>query len=280
MTNVRVSPAVALLVFALMPVAAQAQSRQEMQVLEDLRMLQEQVQQLRGAVAALAEQAKAANTRLDLQAEMIRTNHANDSATLASVQTQVTALGEKMSLYSQQVGRFSAEIPSLRAGQEQQQKALDKIVSLLVVPAPTSPADVSAGAPPALGTQLPASPTAAFTQAKNLYAQGDYPLAVTAFEEFVQKFPEAAAYLGEARYWIGMAQYKLARYPAAVTAFQSVIETYKTSEEVPNAYFQLGECYRAQGKRAEALAAYDQVIRLFPDSSAALQAKASKGTIK
>jgi len=279
MTKLRLVSSAVILCVALAPAAARAQSRQDLQMMEDVRMLVEQVQQLKSAVAALAEQSKAVNTRLDQQADIVRTNHANDSDTLRAIQSQVDALAEKMNVYALQVNRFGAEIPSLRAGLDEQQKTLNEVKSLLTVPVPTAPADVSAGTAPATGTGLPQSPAAAFRQARSFYAS-DYALAVQAFDDFIRSFPDATPYLGEANYWLGMSQYQLAKYPAAITAFKAVVDTYKTSEKVPDAYFEIGECYRALGKRAEAIAAYDQVIKLFPESSAALQAKTSKGTIK
>jgi tol-pal system protein YbgF len=280
LTKLRLLSAAAVLGVALAPVAIPAQSRQDQQMLQELRILQEQVQQLRTAVAALAEQTKATNARLDNQETLVRTNHADDSDTLRAVKAQVDALSERVNQYAQQVGRFGAEITSLRAGLDQQQKSLDKIMSLLVVPPPTAPADVNIGAPPPAGTPLPPSAAAAFQYARGLYASGPQELAVAAFQSFLQTFPDATAYLGEANYWMGMSQFSLGNYTAAKTALQAVIDTYKTSDKVPDAYFQLGECYKALGKRPEAIAAYDEVIRRFPDSSAALRAKVSKGTIK
>jgi tol-pal system protein YbgF len=219
---------------------------------------------------------------------MVRANHfgleveprVRGLGLLGTVQSQVDTFSEKMNQYSKEVNRFGTEIPSLRAGLDQQQKLLDKIFALLNVAPPTAPSNASAGAPPPSGTPLPASPAAVFTQAKNQYFSGDFELAVRALEDFVQKFPDATAYVGEAEYWIGMSQFKRANYPAAVTALKAIIETYKTSDKVPDAYYQLGECYRALGKRTEAGAAYDQVIKLFPDSPAAMQAKQSKLAIK
>src|SRR6185436_20684728 len=151
-------PRVALiLALALDPIAIGAQSKQDLQTQQDIRMLQEQIQQLRLAIAALAEQAKATNAKLDGQVELMRTNNANQSQTLSSVQTQANALVEKLNQYTQELQRFSSEIPSIRSGLQQQQKTLDKIVALMEVPSPTSPANALAGTPQAPGTTLPAS---------------------------------------------------------------------------------------------------------------------------
>lgn len=280
MTPLRVFPAAVLLGILLAPVATPAQSRQDLQILEDLRMLQEQVQLLRSAIAALAEQAKATNARLDAQADLVRTLHADDKDALRNLQAQVDALAEKMSLYSQQVSRFGAEIPSVRASLDQQQKLLDRILATVAVPAPTAPGDVNTGAPAPAGTPLPASPGAAFRQAKDIYFGGDYELAAKTFAEFLQKFPDAG-YGADANFWMGMAHFKRGNFPAALTAFSAIIENYsKTSDLVPDAYFEQGECYRAMGKPKEALAAYDAVIKQFPESNGALLAKTARQNIK
>jgi len=265
-----------LLAGSLLAAVVHGQSRQDQQVLEDLRMLQEQVQLLRSAVAALAEQVKAANAHLDAQAETTRTNYANDSQTLKSLQTDVTALGQKTDVYAQQVGRFGAEIPNIRKGLEQQQDQLNKIQSLIAVPVPTPSADTSTGAPAAPGAVLPPSPAAAFLQAKDFWARGTYDLAIKSLQDFIQQFPDATWYLGEANYLLGMSEYNSGDYTAAATAFQHVIDDYKTSDKIADAYYQQGECYRALGRKTEAGAAYDQVIKQFPDSPAALQAKQAK----
>src|SRR6185503_15388779 len=110
---------------------------------QDIRALQQQIQELRLAIAALAEQAKATNAKLDGQVDLMRTNNANQSQVLSSVQTQANTLVEKLNQYTQELQRFSAEIPSIRNGLQQQQKTLDKILALIDVPAPTSPANAS-----------------------------------------------------------------------------------------------------------------------------------------
>src|ERR1051326_6241720 len=181
MTRARLFSLAALLVLALAPRAAQAQSRQDQQMQQDIRIVQEQVQLLRSAVAALADQMKATNAKLDAQAETVVKNHADDSDTLRSLQSKVTALAQTISEYSRQISQVGAELPSIKAGLEQQQKQLDKILAMLAPPAPTAPGNVNTGTPPASGTPLPPSPGPAFRLAMSYYTDGDFASAAKAF---------------------------------------------------------------------------------------------------
>jgi len=265
-----------LLVIALAPVSVGAQSRQESQILQDMRILQEQVQQLRLAVAALAEQTKAAIAKVDSQTELLRTNYANESQTLGNVQKDVGAMVERLNLYSQQVGRLGAEIPAIRQGLDQHQKTLEQILARVDVPSPTPTANTLSGTPPAPGTPLPPSPSAAFTHAKGIYAAGlDYELAAKSFEDFLQRFPDAigSGYGGEASYLMGMSYFRLGRNSAALAAFTSVIEKYATSESAPDAWFQRAECYRVLGDTKKAQDGYMQTFKQFPDTTAGMRAK-------
>jgi TolA-binding protein len=267
-----------LLALALTPAVARAQSRQESQILQDMRILQEQVQQLRLAVAALTEQTKAALAKVESQTELTRTNHANESQTLAAVQTDVKALSERLNLYSQQVGRLGAEIPAIRAGMEQQQKSLEKLVTLVEVPTPTAPTNAITGTPPPSTTPLPASPSTVFTHAKGIFASGqDYEMAARAFEDFLQRFPDAsgAGYGGEAGYLMGMSYFRLGRHTPALAAFATVIDKFPTSEHVSDAWYQRGECHRALGDSAKAKDAYLQTYKQFPDTVAGIRARQS-----
>jgi TolA-binding protein len=58
-----------------------------------------------------------------------------------------------------------------------------------------------------------------------------------------------------------------------MAAFKNVTENYKTSDKAPESYYYVGECYNALGKPKEAQAAYNDTIKLFPDSNAASLAK-------
>src|SRR5262245_53286083 len=197
MTTPRWRSVVLLLAMTLAPAkVAYAQSKPELQMQQDIRMLQEQIAQLRIAVNALAEQTKATTARLDSQNELLRSNNANQADSLRSVKDQVDALVNKTALYSQQVDRYVAEVKPIRDGMEQQQKTLTRILNAVEVQQPTATANANTGTPATPNAPLSASPAAAFNQARAIYFQGDFEMAVKALEDFL-KTPDTGSYAGD-----------------------------------------------------------------------------------
>jgi hypothetical protein len=73
----RLLPVIAGLCLLLAPAAAGAQNREHQQIVADLRMLHEQLQQLKLTVNTLIEQLAATNTRLDAQGDATRKDFAD-----------------------------------------------------------------------------------------------------------------------------------------------------------------------------------------------------------
>jgi tol-pal system protein YbgF len=254
-----------------------AQSRQELQVLTDLRLLHEQLQQLRLALAALADQSRTASGRLDAQADLTRKNHADTSLTLESVRRATDTLSERLSQASAQTSQFAQELPAIRKAQADQQRLLDQILTQLTVASPTDPANASTGTPTAPASSSPtATARATYLQANSYYAAGDYELAVRALKDFLSQFPDAPD-AADAQFKIGMSFYHQGQYQAAIEAFDVVIKTYAQApdriDRVSDAYFQQGKSYEHLGKKPEAIAVYRQVIKSHPDTAGGLQAR-------
>src|ERR1700680_4882980 len=89
-----------LVAFAPSPTPLRAQSREQQQMFADLRILEEQVQQLRLTVNTLAEQVKttstALNARLDDQTAAARKNSADLTLLMNNVASTVGTLREKV----------------------------------------------------------------------------------------------------------------------------------------------------------------------------------------
>ena len=146
-----------------LPAGATAQSRDQQQIFADLRILQEQVQQLRVAVNALAEQTKATNTRIDAQAEAARKNYADELQLVRELSASVEALGQKVQSNSAQVTKLSQELPPLRDGLNMLQQLISQVASQLQPMTPADP-NASTGAAGATGAPPPAGGIAAARQ--------------------------------------------------------------------------------------------------------------------
>lgn len=89
---------------------------------------------------------------------------------------------------------------------------------------------------------------------------------------FLEKYPdhEKAA---EARYRWAEAAFNGGEYQAAVLRFQEVIDQHKESAWAPWAMLRQGECFDKQGQSANARLFYEDVVRIWPKSKAAKEAR-------
>ncbi len=85
---------------------------------------------------------------------------------------------------------------------------------------------------------------------------------------------EAAEQLHEIRYLIAETHFREGEYQSAILAYQEVVDHHGDSDRAPWAMLRQGECFEALGQRDNAVLFYDDVMRLFPRSKAAKEAKA------
>ena len=101
---------------------------------------------------------------------------------------------------------------------------------------------------------------------------GDDGQAALEFTEFVAQFPshpQAAA----AQNHIGEAYYRQRDYRQALGEFQKTVDGYTQAAQVSEALLKIGLCQRALGDPARAKASWEQVVKQFPKSDAARQAR-------
>ena len=139
------------------------------------------------------------------------------------------------------------------------------------------PAPASRPAAPAATT--PAAPPSRNAEADRMFAAalaklraGDDGQAALEFTEFVAQFPshpQAAA----AQNHIGEAYYRQRDYRQAMGEFQKTVDGYAQAAQVSEAILKIGLCQRALGDVSRAKASWEQVVKQFPKSDAARQAR-------
>ncbi len=244
------------------PVAAQ--SREQRQMMADLRILQVQAQEMQNMVGALnqalADALKALNTRLNEQTDASRRSFAEQKSIIDTVSNDLRVVREKLDDNNVRVGSLTQEVDSLRELITAMPRGAD---------VPTDPAggDPLAAAPPAAGG-LGASPERFWNMAMADYFGGDYDIAVQGFTSYLAQFPKTER-ADDAQLYIGNSYYQAGKYDQAVDAYQMTIRTYPSSELLSEAYFKLGESYRALKQPERARTAYQSVIKSYKDSTAA-----------
>src|SRR5918995_1900789 len=106
----------------LLPVpAALAQSRAERQMMADVRMLQEQTQQLGIALATLSDALKALNGRLDKQDEGARKAFADQRLVIENMGADLRVIRERTDETNVRINTLNQEIDALRESMTQMQ---------------------------------------------------------------------------------------------------------------------------------------------------------------
>ena len=124
------------------------------------------------------------------------------------------------------------------------------------------------------------SPKVLYDNAYSDYISGRYDLAVQGFQAYLRSFPTSPdAYM--AQFNIGECYaYMPGRQRDAVQAYTQVIENYKGSPWVPDAYYKRGSAYLEQGMKEQARADFQVVLKTYPDSTVAPLAKSKLDGIK
>jgi tol-pal system protein YbgF len=257
----------ALAVICLSPAPALAVDREHQQIEADIRMLQEQAQQLQQALAGLADTLKQVNARIDDQTALERKAFADGKVQADNLSGDLRVVREKVDETNVRLSSLSQEMEALRTSLPQ--------------PGATPAVSTSSDATPSGGT--PAAPAAApapgqtpkqlYDAADSDYMMGQYPLAIQGFQAFLNYYPKNDR-AGDAQYQIGLSYFNSNKFPEAATAFARVISDYPGGAQVPNAYYKRGNALEnIPGQADAAKQSYQTAVEKFPDSQAATLAK-------
>src|SRR3954467_14307308 len=110
-----------LLAAAIVPAAAPARAanKEHQQLMADLRILQEQSQQLQNLLGTLNDAIKTVNTRLDQQAETTRKAFADQKLVIDNLTNDVRIIREKLDDNNVRIGSLTQEVDSLRQSMQQ-----------------------------------------------------------------------------------------------------------------------------------------------------------------
>jgi tol-pal system protein YbgF len=147
-----------------------------------------------------------------------------------------------------------------------------------LAPVPT-PAPAPRPAAPTAAAPAPATPPSRNAEADRIFAAalaklraGDDGQAALEVTEFVAQFPshpQAAA----AQNHIGEAYYRQGDFRQALGEFQKTVDGYTQAVQVSEALLKIGLCQRSLGDPARAKASWERVVKQFPKSDAARQAR-------
>src|SRR5688572_15975254 len=113
-TTTRALVALAMAYVALAPASAGAADREHQQIMADLRILQEQTQQLQALMTDLGEALKAVNSRIEDQTSLERKAFADGKVQMDNMSGDLRVVREKVDETNVRLGTITQELESLR----------------------------------------------------------------------------------------------------------------------------------------------------------------------
>jgi prefoldin subunit 5 len=148
-TSTRASLALglALTYIALAPATPAAADREHQQIMADLRMLQEQTQQLQALMNDLGEALKAVNARIEDQTSLERKAFADGKVQMDTMSGDIRVVREKVDETNVRLGTITQELESIRQAMPEPYTAQLPIYEQRPTPGPSSHSVLPARAP-------------------------------------------------------------------------------------------------------------------------------------
>jgi tol-pal system protein YbgF len=259
----------ALAAICLSPAPAAAVDREHQQIEADIRMLQEQSQQLQQMLSGLGDALKQINTRIDDQAALERKAFADGKVQMDNISGDIRIVREKVDETNVRLSSLSQEMEALRTSLPQPGAvAAPPTTSDASSPAGGAPGSTPAQPPPAPGQ----TPQQLYQQAFADYSINQFSLAVQGFQAYLNYYPKSDL-ADDAQFMIGQSYFQDGKFQEAVNAYTRVIMNYPGTNAVPEAYYKRGLALERIGQVDAAKQSYETVIKELPDSQGATLAK-------
>jgi tol-pal system protein YbgF len=276
------------------PEAAAAANREHQQIVADIRMLQEQTQQLQVSLGQLTDVLKTIATRLDEQSNVTRKAFADQKLIIDGMTGEMRIVREKLDDTNVRLSSLSQEVESLRSSPAPAPAFVPPGASTPegsaappsgtpeaggtnttappTTPAPGAPAGAAPAPPPAAPPSVGMSPTRLYELAQADYAGGQWALAINGFETYLRTFPKTDR-TDDAQFFIGEAYQLDGKFKESVAAYDKVIADFPSGDRVPDAFYKRGLAYSRLGQNDKARESFEAVIRDFPNAEASRLAK-------
>ena len=116
------------------------------------------------------------------------------------------------------------------------------------------------------------TPADLFAQATADYQRGRYDLARQGFEDYAEKFPRTDL-SDDALYWAGECWSAQKKPREAIAAFDKLFRSYPQSDKAPAAHLKKGIAHFELGEKAQAMVELNFVVNQFPGSDEAKSAR-------
>lgn len=242
---------------------ASGQSREDRQMMADIRMLQEDAARLHLLLGTLDQTLQTIVARLDAQGDDMRRGFANQQLQVDNVATAVRVVREKVDENNVRVSSLVQEVDALRMAMPMMGAPL---TGLETDPQTGQPAN--AALPPVAPANPGVSPQRLYDTAYTDYTTGQWALSIQGFEQYVSTFP-ASPLADDAQFFIGQNYYADGRFREAADAFAQVVVSYPDGDVVAEALYKRGLTLERLDEIELARETFQTVVREHPDDNMA-----------
>ncbi len=210
--------------------------------------------------------------RLAKQAETLLRSNADLGTKFDDLTREMQALAGKLEDANRRLTQLSQQI-----AESQAHAASAPASAPPTAPAPGGAPAASAGpgpvaAPGAAPRGGGITPADLFAQATADYQRGRYDLSRQGFEDYVEKFPRTDL-SDDALYWAGECWSAQKKPREAIAAFDKLFRSYPQSDKAPAAHLKKGIAHLELGEKAQAMVELNFVVNQFPGSDEAKSAR-------
>ena len=258
---------------------ASAQSQRERQMMADIRMLQEQTQQLQQQLASALDQLtatlKTISARVDDQANATRKSFADQKLAVDQFGTDLRIVRERIDENTVRISGLAQEVEAMR-------------LAIPQFPAsPAAPVDPNAASPqgtPSDPNAAPAAPAPTVALAPGMTPQrlyntaladftaGQWALCIDGFGTYLRNFARNDL-ADDAQWYVGECYHQDGKFAEAIDAYNRVIANYPKGDRVPDAYYKRGIALSATGQTDRARESFETLMKNYPDHDMSRMAK-------
>ncbi len=223
----------------------------------------------------------------DIEARLIRIERVVENQSLVELSSEIERLRSETSALRGEIETLRFETENSDSRQRELYVDVDRrLQSLETAPRafepppsaqpfgapPVGGGGAVAGAAAGAGAAVAARPTGSDQQnyqtAFDMISARKYAEAGAAFETFLAQFPTSPL-ADNAQYWLAETHYVRGQFTDALPEFRKVLEQYPQSAKLPDALLKVGYCQIELGDRTAARTSLQEVMRQFPDTTAA-----------
>ena len=246
-------------------------SKEIIQMMTQLDNLQQEVQNLQGTVdtqtAVLKTLVQQTNDSVNAMKATITRLQDAEQRNLASTANRFDSMTGQVQELSSSLDETKGEIAKLSDQLAQTQKILETINT----PPPANTAAQGQSGAPAGGSAAAdgpppvPDPNALYNSAYADYTQGQYPLAIQGFQQYLQNYGDTDL-ASNAQFYIGDAYYLQKKYKQAIQEYDKCIERYPKGNKIAAAYLKKGYALLALRDNAAGQRELLALLRRYPHS--------------